>query len=358
MSLIAIITRNNSRSVILSGMAAILVVTFIAGLAIGQMTIPVSEIVAILLKKFYFSSSIVNEVHESILWDIRLPRLLMTLVIGAALGVSGAALQGLFRNPLVESGLIGVSGGAALFVVALVVFGPSLSILRDSTSMFIGMPVFAFIGGLVATFLVLRISEQLGKTNIAMLILSGVAINAFTGALMGLIIFHADENQLRTFTFWTLGNLGGASWEKLYIAVPVLILSVGGLLTFQDQLNAIALGESEAMHIGVPVEKVKKSVILLSALAVGISVSLSGIIGFIGLVTPHLIRIIFRADHRLVMPASVLVGPILLIVADLLARTLAAPAELPIGVMTALIGAPFFIFLLVRTKKKNELIAK
>jgi iron complex transport system permease protein len=201
----------------------------------------------------------------------------------------------------------------------------------------------------------MKISEQVGKTNIAVLILGGVAVNALAAALIGYVIFYADENQLRTFTFWTLGDLGGASWENLWTAAPILIFSTGWLLFFPNQLNAIAIGEAEAFHMGVDVEKVKKLIIILCALAVGVSVSLSGVIGFIGLVVPHLIRIAFHADNRLILPASLLGGPILLIVSDLVARTVVAPAELPIGVVTGLIGAPVFIALLLRSKSKQEL---
>ena len=327
-------------------------------LSIGQVTIPVKDILLILLSKTGLASYTSDGIYETVLWNIRLPRLLMTVLIGAALSVSGAALQGMFRNPLVESGLIGVSGGAALSVVTLIVFGPMLMLEQDSLPMHLLMPAVAFGGGLLATFLVMKIGAQIGKTNIAILILAGVAVNALAGALMGLVIFHADENQLRMFTFWTLGDLGGATWNGLLIATPVLVLAIAWLLTFQNALNAIALGESAAFHVGVDVEKVKKSIVLFSALAVGVSVSLAGIIGFIGLVVPHLIRVTFQADNRLVLPASVIGGPLLLILADLAARTMVAPAELPIGVVTGLVGAPFFIFLLIRAKTKQELLVR
>lgn len=352
----SIILKDQKTAVILTLLAITLIVVFIVALGMGQVNIPVKESVLILLHKAGLLSSYSPDlVNETVLWSIRFPRLVMTVLIGAALAVSGAALQGLFRNPLVESGLIGVSGGAALSVVTLIVFGAALSLNTESAGMYMLMPVVAFSGGLLATFIVTKISIQMGKTNIAVLILSGVAVNALTGALMGLAIFFADENQLRMFMFWTLGDLGGASWGKLMFAAPLLILSMAWLLTFQNGLNAIALGESEAYHMGVDVERVKKSVIFFSALAVGVSVSLAGIIGFVGLVIPHLIRVAFQSDNRLVMPASILGGPILLILADLAARTLVAPSELPIGVVTGLVGAPFFIFLLMRAKAKQEL---
>lgn len=359
MSSYSLVWKQQKTVTILSALAIATTVVFLVALSIGQVSIPLKDIVIILSKKIgLFSSYETDAVHETVLWSIRLPRVLMTVLIGAALAVSGAALQGLFRNPLVEPGLIGVSSGAALAVVTLIVFGQALSFATESIGIGLFMPLFAFAGGFLTTLLVMRIGDQVGKTNIAVLILGGVAVNALAGALMGLVIFYADENQLRMFTFWTLGDLGGANWQSLLIAAPLLILSTLWLLTFQLPLNAIAIGESEAFHMGVNVEKVKKTIIFFSALAVGVSVSLAGTIGFVGLVVPHLIRVMFQADNRLVLPASLLGGPLLLLLADLVARTIVAPSELPIGVVTALVGAPFFIYLLIRAKSKNELTTR
>lgn len=352
----AITWREQKDVAVLTGLGIALIIVFLFSLSIGQMFIPVQEIPVILLKKLgLFSSSEVNPVHETVLWSIRLPRLVMTTLIGTALGISGAALQGLFRNPLVEPGLIGVSSGSALAVVAVIVFGSYLGLDRHSISMSVVMPVFAFAGGLVATLLVLQIGRQMGPSTIAMLILAGVAINALCGALMGLMIFYADENQLHMFTFWTLGDLSGANWNNLSIATPLLIAGSFFLFRYTNALNAIAIGESEAFHMGIDVDRVKKAIIFFAALAVGTSVSLAGAIGFVGLVVPHLIRVTFHSDNRLVMPGSAIGGPLLLILADLVARTIVSPAELPIGVMTGLVGAPFFIFLLIRSKRKNEI---
>lgn len=357
MSIAVLTLRQVKNSTVLTGLSVLLGALFLTSLSIGQVVIPIADIIKILLNKTSLFTFQVNDVFEAVLWSIRLPRLIMTVLIGAALAVSGAALQGLFRNPLVEPGLIGVSSGSALGMVILIVFGSSFVDTNSLVGHFI-VPVVAFGGGLLATFLVMRISEHVGKTNIAVLILGGVAVNAFAAALIGYAIFYADENQLRTFTFWTLGDLGGASWEKLWIAAPILIFSTVWLLMFPNELNAIAVGEAEAFHMGVDVEKIKKLIIVLCALAVGVSVSLSGVIGFIGLVVPHLIRITFHADNRLILPASLLGGPILLIIADLISRTAAAPAELPIGVVTGLIGAPVFITLLLRAKSKQELMIR
>jgi iron complex transport system permease protein len=355
MSASATYTQRTSRSVVLTILAVALLLVVALSLSIGQLFIAPAELGALLAKKAGWTSIETSAVHEAVLWSIRLPRILMTLLIGAALAVSGAALQGLFRNPLVEPGLIGVSSGAALAVVLLIVFGGLFSITRETGGMQVWMPAAAFAGGLLTTVVVMRLAGQLGKTNMAVLILGGVAVNALAGALMGLAIFYADENQLRTFTFWTLGDLGGATWRNLAVAGPVLLVATVGLLFFQQPLNAIAVGEAEAFHMGVDVEQVKRNIVLLSALAVGVSVSLAGTIGFVGLVVPHLVRVLFHSDHQMVLPASLLGGPLLLLLADLVARTVVAPSELPIGVVTALVGAPFFIFLLLRSKKSNEL---
>lgn len=346
-------TRSNAW--VITGLSVLLMLTVLFSLTIGAVPVPVNDVVIVLLQKIgLFTNVQVDSMHDVVLSSIRFPRVFMTLMIGAALGVSGASLQGLFRNPLVEPSLIGVSGGAASGVVLVIVFGSSF-LAVDGFLFNALIPVTAFVGGLLATFLVLKLSSQAGKTNIAVLVLTGVAINALAGAVIGLAVFYADENQLRTFTFWTLGDLGGATFGKLVITAPLLLASIVALLFYSNTLNAVALGEAEAYHMGVDVERTKRAVVFFSALAVGVSVSLSGIIGFIGLVIPHLIRVLFHSDNKLVLPASVIGGAWLLVVADIIARTIVTPAELPIGVMTALIGAPFFILLLMKAKIKNEI---
>jgi len=351
------LTLSRSRDAAIIGVLGIvLLVTVLFSLTVGAVSIPIGDVLIILLKRVgLFSSTEVDGMHEVVMNTIRLPRILLTLLIGGALGVSGAALQGLFRNPLVEPSIIGVSGGSASAVVLVIVFGRIIAMPTEGWAFDLLLPVVAFTGGLVATFVVLRLSSQAGRTNIAVLVLVGVAMNALCGAIIGLSIFFADENQLRTFTFWTLGDLGGATWNKLIVAGPILIVASVLLLFHTRALNALALGEAEAYHMGVDVERTKLMIIVLSALGVGVSVSMSGMIGFIGLVIPHLIRILFHPDNRLVLPASIFGGALLLILADIVARTVVMPSELPIGVVTALIGAPFFMGLLLKAKKKNEL---
>lgn len=353
---VTIAIRDYRNTLIISGLSLLLFFVLLFSLTVGAVSIPLSDAFVILLKEAgIYSNTSVDETYEVVMTSIRLPRVVMTLIIGSALGVSGASLQGLFRNPLVEPSLIGVSGGSAAAVVALIVFGSALLpavpvwIYNSMTSLV------AFAGGGIATFIVLKLSKNSGRTNIASLILIGVAVNALTGALIGLAIFYADDNQLNTFMFWTLGDLGGASWDKLQFAAPLLLLSTVSLFFFGKILNVFALGESEAYHVGVNVEQIKRTMILFSAFSVGVSVSLAGIIGFIGLIVPHVIRTSFHPDNNLVLPASALGGALLLLISDVIARTIVSPAELPIGVVTALIGAPFFIMLLLKAKQKIEL---
>jgi iron complex transport system permease protein len=284
----------------------------------------------------------------AILGVVRAPRVLMAALIGAGLGAAGAAMQGLFRNPLADPGLIGVSAGAALAAVAAIVLGGSLFGAAAGLLGLWLLPVAAFAGGLVATLLMARLGTVGGVTSVSTLLLAGVAVNALAGALTGLLVFMADDRQVRDITFWTLGSLAGARWEQL----PVVLLLVGLpsllLCLLARPLNALLLGEAEAFHLGVRVEAVKRVAVVLAAVAVAAGVAFTGLIGFVGLVVPHLVRLGFGSDHRLVLPGAAALGAALLVLADLLARSLAAPAELPVGVVTALLGAPFFLWLLRR----------
>lgn len=277
---------------------------------------------------------------------IRLPRLLLALLVGAALGVSGAALQGLFRNPLADPGLIGVSAGAALGAVCVIVLGSHFPLLTTPAA----LPLMASVGGLAATGLVYRLGRGPGRTDVATLLLAGIAINAMAGAATGLLTYMADDRQLRSLTFWLMGSLGGATWGELAAVAPFLIVAGGGLCLLGRPLNAFLLGEDVARHLGYPVEGLKALAILSSAIAVGAAVSVTGIIGFVGLVIPHLLRLLVGSNHQLLLPASALLGGAGLLAADTLARTVISPAELPIGIITALLGGPFFLYLLMRNR--------
>ncbi|TVQ85753.1 MAG: iron ABC transporter permease [Chromatiaceae bacterium] len=284
--------------------------------------------------------------QATVLGAIRAPRVVLAIIVGAALAVSGAAMQGLFRNPLADPALLGVAAGAALAAVAVIVLGATL--LQGLTSLLgaATLPIAAFGGSLAATLLVHRLATRDGQTPVATLLLAGIAINAIAGAATGVLTFVADDNQLRTLTFWTMGSLGGATWSAVAAAAPLILLAALLIPLHARALNALLLGEAEARHLGFDPQRLKNRLVVLVALAVGAAVALAGIIGFIGLVVPHLLRLTIGPDHRWLLPGAALLGASLLLGADLIARTLVAPAELPIGIVTALLGGPFFLWLL------------
>ena len=347
------IVKKNSKALAVPTMLVLLIVVFIFSLGIGAVRISGTEIISLFLHKMGLMNVAVEEVKAIVLYDIRLPRIIQTTLIGAALGASGAALQGIFRNPLVEPGLIGISAGAAGGAVMVIIFGGFIyQPVRDLLGMYL-LPVFAFGGSLAATFAVYYIAKSVHKTNVTLLILAGVAVTALGQAFIGLAIFYADDTQIRTYSFWILGDLSSGTWEKIINAAPLIILPLVFILRQSRSLNAISIGEAEAYHMGVDVEKVKYIIIVLSALAVGTAVSLAGIIAFVGLVIPHLVRLAFGPDHKIVLAGSALGGGILLLVADIIARMVVSPAELPIGIVTAMLGSPFFIYLLLTAKRKR-----
>ena len=298
--------------------------------------------------------------RDAVILSVRLPRVLSGLAIGAALASAGAALQGLFRNPLADPGLIGVSAGAALGAMSVIVLGPALLAAAPALQALPGsemrlLPPAAFLGGLVATWTVHRFAARDGEVATATLLLAGIAIAATAQAGTGLLTYLADDMQLRTLTFWSLGSLGTASWARLGYVAPALVLGTVFVAAHARALDALLLGESEARHLGFEVERIKRRLLVGVAIVVGAAVAVSGIIGFVGLVTPHLVRLVAGPGHRLLLPASALLGAALLVGADLVARTVLAPAELPIGIVTALFGGPFFLWLLVRERDRGRL---
>ncbi|WP_322366931.1 iron ABC transporter permease [Pseudomonas sp. Teo4] len=287
------------------------------------------------------------EQAEMILGQIRLPRTLLGLAVGAVLALSGVAMQGLFRNPLADPGLVGVASGAAVGAAVAIVGGNWLGGMPEALAPYL-LSVCAFVGGLGVTALVYRLGRRDGQTNVATMLLAGVAMTALGGAAVGLFSYLADDATLRALTFWNLGSLNGAGYERLW---PLLLVAAAVALWLPRRaqaLNALLLGESEARHLGIEVERLKRELVICTALGVGAAVAAAGLIGFVGLVVPHLVRQLAGPDHRVLLPASLLAGAALLLFADLVARLALAPAELPIGIVTAFIGAPFFLFLLVR----------
>lgn len=283
-----------------------------------------------------------------IILDIRLPRAVLGMLVGASLAVSGAVMQGLFRNPLADPGLVGVSSGASLGAVLLIVLGTTFFGPLFAVFGFYALPVAAFSGGLVTTLLLYKIATRSGQTSVATMLLAGIALGALAGAVTGVLIFMADDKQLRDLTFWGLGSLAGANWMKILSAGPIILVSLAVVPFLARGLNALTLGEAAAFHMGIPVQRLKNIAIISVAASTGASVAVSGGIGFVGIVVPHVLRMLIGPDHRYLLPASALLGGTLLIFADMIARTIVPPAELPIGIITAFAGAPFFLWILLR----------
>lgn len=342
----------------LLALALFLVALTILCAGIGAMEIPAAYVTGILADAVGLTLpapfSGFDEAQEAVLLSIRLPRMLLGVMVGGGLAVAGAAMQGLFRNPLADPGLLGVSSGAAFAAFAAIVFGASLgSGLPRWTEMWL-LPFGAFSGALIALLTLYALSRDgRGRVQVSVMLLAGIAVNALCGAGVGLLSWLASDAQLRSFTFWSMGSLGSALWPALIAVAPVFLLASWLLARLARPLNLLALGESDAGHLGVRVERLKLGVIILCALMVGLAVSVSGAIGFVGLVVPHILRMAGGPDHRWLLPASFLGGGILLLGADVFARTLAAPAELPIGILTALVGGPFFLWLLARGRKQG-----
>ncbi|MGJ1362582.1 FecCD family ABC transporter permease [Sphingobacterium spiritivorum] len=334
--------------IIIISLLIILPVTMIVAMGMGAFYIPVRDVLVLLGQKIGLASSVaVDDIYGDVLFIVRLPRVLMGVLVGAALGISGAAIQGIFRNPLAEPGLIGISAGASLFAVLIIAFETVLFVGLSELIGYYLLAFGAFAGAGITSLLVYQLSRKKGRPRVTTMLLAGIAINAFAGALTGLITYMADEQQLRTITFWMLGSLGGATWENVAAVTPFILIPLLLLPFFSKALNAFALGESQADLLGMRTDRVKRWVVLLSTMAVGASVSVSGIIGFVGLLVPHTVRLMGGVEHKYVLVSSTLFGALILTVADILARVLAAPVELPIGVITALLGTPVFLYILL-----------
>ncbi|MFI1108776.1 MULTISPECIES: FecCD family ABC transporter permease [Streptomyces] len=328
------------------GLTLALLLAALVSAGTGAYEIPFGDVLGSVQHRLGLGGRPLDRVAESVLWNVRLPRVVLGLLVGASLGCAGALMQGVFGNPLAEPGVIGISSGAAVGAVAAITFG--LDFLGTWT-----LPAAAFVLGLGTVLLVYGLSREGGRTEVVTLILTGIAVTAFAGALIGLFIFFADNAQLSQITFWQLGSLSAATWSKVLAVLPC---AATGLLVAPfcaRQLDLLALGERPARHLGVDVERLRLTLILVIALLTSAAVSVSGVISFVGLLVPHLLRMAAGPGHRFLVPGSALCGALVLVVADLAARTVAEPAELPLGVLTALIGSPFFFWLLRRTRRRQ-----
>ena len=329
------------RALVFAALSALVLALFLAELALGPVRIAPRAILAALAGEAEPGTA-------AILGAIRLPRALLGLGVGVALGLAGAATQGILRNPLADPGLIGVSGGAALGAVTVLVLGePLAGGLPEAARPWL-LPAAAFLGAGLVTLFVFRVARRGGVTSVATLILAGVAVNALVGAVIGMLAYVSDDRQLRDLTFWTMGSLGGAGWPLVLVATGLALASGAALLGFARALDLFQLGERAAFHSGLDIERAKLGVGLLTALGVGAVTAAAGPIGFVGLIAPHMARGLVGHAHRAMLPAAALVGVALVLAADLAVRLAVPPAEPPIGLAMSLIGGPFFLWLLTR----------
>jgi iron complex transport system permease protein len=322
----------------------VLVATF--SIVVGPMTISIFD-------SFKGLSPWANELPahiQLVIHQIRLPRTLLCLVVGAILAISGTVMQGLFRNPLAEPGIIGVSAGAGLGAAIAIVAFSSIAAQYPLLMNIAAVPLFAFLGGALTTLLVYSLGTSKHGTSVAVMLLAGVAIGALSGAGIGYLNFIATDQMLRDLSLWSMGSLAGATWSSIALASVCLALLLTLFMRNAKGLNALLLGEAEAGHLGVNTQKLKRRLILLTAAGVGITVSIAGMIGFIGLIVPHLGRMLTGPDHKVLLPLSAVMGALLLTISDMIARVAVTPAELPVGIVTAIIGAPFFIYLLFKQR--------
>ena len=315
-----------------------LIVIFIGSITLGSFDFSI---------KALLSNS--NSLDNIVLLEIRIPRVFLAAFVGASLGLSGASLQGLFRNPLADPGLIGVSAGAALGASLIIVLGSG--VLPDFIFGTLILPISAIIGASLVISLLYLFTQGFGYQGITYMLLVGIAVNAFASVGIGILTYISTDSELRGLTFWTMGSFGGASWQLIMPAIIIISLTMIWMIPSSRKLDLLQLGEPEAYRLGVDVKKLKFKVIISSAITVGISVSLSGMIGFVGLVVPHLVRLIGGVHHNYLLPGSALLGASLMMSADLISRILIQPAELPVGLITSAIGAPFFLWLIFRIRK-------
>ncbi|THU37361.1 iron ABC transporter permease [Niastella caeni] len=341
------------------GLIILLIGTAVTAAGIGAMHISPQQVIAILLKQINIHIPVTyDEGMANVLWQIRLPRVIAAILIGSGLAVAGAAMQGLFRNPMADPTLIGISFGASFFAVLTIVVLSSLPFMNGALiPKYYLLNVTTFAGACFTSFVVFRLSKTGGRSLITTLLLSGLAINALCRALTDLVTYVANDEQLRSATYWTMGSLGGVTWSSVWALLPFILVPIILLPRLAKSLNVFALGEQEAAYLGVKVKRLKAVIVVLTTLLVGASVAIAGVIGFVGLIVPHMLRSITGSDHRSLLPNCALLGATLLTMADVVSRTIIAPAELPIGIVTAVIGTPIFVVLLVKQKKQLRLMS-
>ena len=328
-------------------LCCLVVMGSLASILVGALSLPLwDSILSIVDELFGGSSSKLASHEQAVIWELRLPRTLLAVLVGIMLAQCGAVMQGLFRNPLADPGIVGVSSGAAVGAVLAIYFSPV-------SASWWTVPLASFAAGFACSLLIYRLAQASIGTSVLVLLLAGIAVSALAGSLIGLISYIADDSRLPDPTLWQMGSLAAADPTRVWLALAVALALA---LRFQERasaLNALLLGESEARHLGIDVESLKRELILLVALGVGLAVACAGVIGFVGLVVPHIVRSLNGPDHISLLPLAGLAGALLLLLSDVLSRIVIEPAELPVGLVTALLGAPFFIFLLLQQKERG-----
>ncbi|MGL4734590.1 MAG: FecCD family ABC transporter permease [Enterovibrio sp.] len=340
-----VLTRRIPLRLLLGVSGGLLYLVMACSIALGPMDISFKSALGALLHL----ETELPEYARVIVQEVRLPRTLLAIAVGGLLAMCGAVMQGLFRNPLADPGIIGVSAGASLgAAIAIVLLG---GVVGHTAFITLGtVPLFAFVGGALATFAVYHMGTSAHGTSVTIMLLAGVALAAMAGAGLGLLNYFADDQALRDLSLWTMGSLAGATWDNLVLAYASLLVLGLAFWRLANPLNALLLGEAEARYMGIDVQRLKRKLILLTAAGVGITVALAGMIGFIGLVVPHMARQFTGPAHERLIPVSMLLGALLLLLSDMIARTLVAPLEIPVGIITAAIGAPFFLALLLKVR--------
>lgn len=343
--------------------AAVLAAVMVVSVSVGPLRLPLSDVWQILLagpdagqsgadqsgEAGPSGEAALNQRDVSVVWQLRLPRILLGALVGAALAISGAALQSLFNNPLADPGIVGVTSGASAGAVAAIVLAGSIT--GAAASQWV-IPVGAFLSGLLVTLLIYVLARPGRTTGTARMLLVGIAIGAACQAVVGFFTYIADDTQLQTLVFWQMGSLGQASWPQLIAVLPIFLLGLLLVIRLARTLDVLTLGERQAQHLGLNVKRARLAVILTTALLTASAVAFAGSIGFVGLVVPHIMRFIVGPGHRALLPASALAGALLIVAADAAARTLNPPSEIPLGLFTAAVGAPFFLFLILRERRR------
>ncbi len=330
----------------LIGLALLLAAVTCLSLTFGQIPIPISNTISVILHQLGIPVDPEQFTAEqlAVIWFIRMPRMIIGVLVGAALGIAGAVMQGIFSNPLADPGIIGVSAGAATGAVLSIALGWA------TQSMFV-MPAFAFCGSIAAVVLTVFLAMRHGKIPVMTLLLAGVAVGMLLGALTSGLLTFMNEQKLQQYLFWMVGGLDYRRWEHVYMAVGPVVLGIGIMLLLARHLNILVLGETEARAVGMPVFPFRMGLLFVAAMTTATSVCVSGNIGFVGLVMPHMMRMLFGPDHRVLLPASALGGALFLVLCDSIGRIVMPPAEVRVGIMTALLGTPYFLYLLRKMRK-------